>query len=272
MSLFRKNNKVGVDTADMTAAVAHKQDKLIDDGVTSAIATSDYATGIENIGGQLHYKSFTFLSVWNWIVSKLTDNVEKGLQVVSGKLGHSNAITPPDTSERFICGVLDEQGHFKGTPTAFQYSAVYSSDLENCLFTRTGAKNLYDWAKIKDASGGNAVLTTGMDSALSRTNSSHQSTVSRVMKYCGVVSLQYFGQYSASSAISGKFTCIGSVPDAYKPVSQVAIQVTTWNSTPAGSACGYVTSDGKIYVWVSAITSGATNIQFCINATWKAAA
>ena len=198
-------------------------------------------------------------------------DAEKGIAIVGGKIGHSNELTPPATSARFILGILDEQGHFKGTPDAYNYSDVYTSELAKCLFTRNGAKALYDFFKVKDASGGNAVVTTGMDSALSRTSSSHQSTVSRVMKYGGVVSLQYFGQYSASSAISGKFTCIGSVPADYKPVSQVAIQVTTWNATPAGSACGYVTSDGKIYVWVSSITSGATNIQFCINATWKAA-
>ena len=270
MSIFRRNKKVGVGEADMKESVAHKQDKLVDDGVTSSIATSDYTTGIKNVNGQLHYKSFTFLSVWNWIVSKLTDNVEKGLQVASGKLGHSNSITAP-TAGRIICGNYDEQGHVSSIAKEFNYSDVYNSSLDDCLFTRKGANNLYNWAKITDATGSNAVTTTGLDSALSRTNASHQSTISRVMKYCGVVSLQYFGQYSASAAISGKFTCIGSVPADYVPVSRAAIQVTNWNCTPAGSACGYVDRDGKIYVWVSAITSGATNIQFCINATWKGA-
>lgn len=196
---------------------------------------------------------------------------EKGIVIAGGKIGHSNSLTPPATGARFYCGVLDEQGHFKPTPTAFQYSAVYSSDLDNCLFTRTGAKNLYDWAKITDATGSSAVTTTGLDSALSRTNASYQSTITRVMKHGGVVNLQYFGQYSASANVSSRFICIGSVPADYVPVSRVAIQATTWNCTPAGSASGYVDRDGKIYVWVSSIGSGQTNIQFVINATWKAA-
>ena len=38
MSIFRRNKKVGVGEADMTAAVAHKQDTLIDDGVTKKMA------------------------------------------------------------------------------------------------------------------------------------------------------------------------------------------------------------------------------------------
>lgn len=249
------------------SALATKQDTLINSDQYTAPTDTDKLSYVNNVTNN----RWTFAKIWDWIVSKLTANTNKGIQVDNGKLGHTNLIVPPSNSSRFICGALDDQGHFTGTPVAFQYSSVYNSDLENCLFTRTGAHNLYDWAKIKDASGGNAVSTTGMDSALTRTSSSHQSTVSRVMKYCGVVSLQYFGQYSASSTISGKFTCIGSVPADYKPVSQTAIQVTTWNATPQGCASGYVTSDGKIYVWVSSIGSGQTNIQFVINATWKGA-
>lgn len=249
-------------------ALSRKQDTIVASDQTTTPTDTDKLSYVSNVTNN----RWTFAKIWNWIVSKLTDNVEKGLQVASGKLGHTNAITPPATSARIICGVLDEQGHFKGTPVAFQYSSVYTSDLENCLFTRTGAKNLYDWAKVKEASGNSAVTTTGMDSALSRTSGSHQGTTSRVMKYGGVVSLQYFGQYSSSSAISGKFTCIGSVPADYKPAAQAAIQVTTWNATPQGCASGYVASDGKIYVWVSSIGSGQNNIQFVINATWKAAA
>lgn len=196
---------------------------------------------------------------------------EKGIQIAGGKIGHSNEVTPPSTSARFILGVLDEQGHFKGTPDVYNYSDVYTSELAKCLFTRNGAKAMYDFFKVTDATGSSAVTTTGMDSALSRTSASHQGTTSRVMKHGGVVNLQYFGQYSASANISGKFTCIGSVPAAYKPAAQTAIQVTTWNCTPAGCASGYVASDGKIYVWVSSIGSGQANIQFVINATWKAA-
>lgn len=142
MSLFRRNKKVGVGEADMTAAVAHKQDKLIDDGVNSSIATSDYATGIKNINGQLHYKSFTFLSVWNWIVSKLTDNVEKGLQVASGKLGHSNSITVP-TAKRILQATYDAQGHVTAIENEFNWSNTYNTSAESQLFTRKGAYNMY---------------------------------------------------------------------------------------------------------------------------------
>lgn len=261
------NAKTLVSGQAARVALNNKQDKITASDQLTTPTDTDKLSYLSNVTNN----RWTFAKIWDWIVSKLTSNTEKGIQVASGKLGHTNAITPPANYARFICGILDAQGHFTGTPTAFQYSDVYSSTLDNCLFTRKGAKNLYDWAKITDASGGNAVTTTGMDSALTRTSGSHQSTVSRVMKYGGVVSLQYFGQYSSSSTISGKFTCIGSVPADYKPVSQTAIQVTTWNSTPQGCASGYVTSDGKIYVWVSSIGSGQTNIQFVINATWKGA-
>lgn len=248
-------------------ALNGKQDTIVASDQSTTPSDTDKLSYVNNVTNN----RWTFAKIWDWIVTKLTANTEKGIKVSSGKLGHSNSITAPSSSARFICGVLDTQGHFTGTPTAFQYSDVYNSTLDNCLFTRKGANTLYNWAKVTDASGANAVTTTGMDSALTRTSGSHQGTTSRVMKYCGVVSLQYFGQYSASSAIGNKFMCIGSVPANYKPVSQVAIQVTTWNATPAGSASGYITSDGKIYVWVSSIISGATNIQFVINATWKAA-
>jgi len=142
MSIFRRNKKVGVGAADMTEAVAHKQDKLIDDGVTSSIANSDYTTGIKNINGDLHYKSFTFLTVWNWILDKISGVCEKGIQVSSGKIGHSNSITA-QTNNRIYAGKLDAQGHFSETPTALSYSGDYTSDASNQLFTRTGAYNMY---------------------------------------------------------------------------------------------------------------------------------
>lgn len=142
MSIFRRNKKVGVGEADMTAAVAHKQDKLIDDGVVSTPVNSDYVTGIKNINGDLHYKSFSFLSLWNWIVSKLTSNVEKGLQVASGKLGHSNAITVP-TAKRILQATYDEQGHVKAIQTEFNWSNNYTNSAENQLFTRKGANDMY---------------------------------------------------------------------------------------------------------------------------------
>lgn len=248
------------------SALATKQDTLIASDQFTAPTDTDKLSCVSGVTNN----RWTFAKIWEWIVGKLTSNTEKGIQVSSGKIGHSNSITVP-TAKRILQATYDEQGHITTIENEFNWSNTYNTSAENQLFTRKGANALYNWAKITDAAGGNAVTTTGMDSALTRTSGSHQSTVSRVMKYCGVVSLQYFGQYSASSNISGKFTCIGSVPADYKPVSQVAIQVTTWNSTPQGCASGYVTSDGKIYVWVSSIGSGQTNIQFVINATWKGA-
>lgn len=248
------------------SALATKQDTLINSDQYTAPSDTDklsFVSGVTN-------NRWTFAKIWEWIVGKLTANTDKGIQVSEGKIGHSNSITVP-TAKRILQATYDEQGHITAIENEFNWSNTYNTSAENQLFTRKGANTLYNWAKITDAAGGNAVSTTGMDSALTRTSGSHQSTVSRVMKYCGVVSLQYFGQYSASSAISGKFTCIGSVPADYKPVSQVAIQVTTWNANPQGCASGYVTSDGKIYVWVSSIGSGQSNIQFVINATWKGA-
>jgi len=254
----------------ITALDGSKQDNINTTIINETPTDSNYLSDLIVGGRSPMNRRYPFSKIWDWIVGKLTSNTEKGIQVSGGKLGHSNAITVP-TSKRILQATYDEQGHVTAIENEFNWSNTYSTSADNQLFTRKGANTLYNWAKITDASGSNAVTTTGMDSALTRTSASHQSTVSRVMKYAGVVSLQYFGQYSASSAISGKFTCIGSVPSDYKPASQTAIQVTTWNATPAGCASGYVTTDGKIYVWVSSIGSGATNIQYVINATWKGA-
>ena len=266
-----KQNKITLQQHDsrITTVEGTKQDNINTTIRNVTPTDSNYLSDL-TIGSSPLNSRYPFSKIWEWIVEKLTSNTEKGIQVSGGKLGHTNSITVP-TAKRILQATYDEQGHVTAIENEFNWSNTYNTSAENQLFTRKGANTLYNWAKITDTAGGSAVTTTGMDSALTRTSGSHQSTVSRVMKYGGVVSLQYFGQYSASKAISGKFTCIGSVPDDYKPVSQVAIQVTTWNATPAGSASGYVTSDGKIYVWVSSIASGATNIQYVINATWKGA-
>lgn len=247
-------------------ALNQKQNTIVASDQLTTPTDTDKLSYVNNVTNN----RWTFAKIWDWIVGKLTANTEKGIQVSSGKIGHTNSITVP-TAKRIIQGTYDAQGHLTTIETEFNWSNTYNTSAENQLFTRKGANTFYNWAKVTETSGSSAVSTTGMDSALTRTNSSHQGTTSRVMKYGDVVSLQYFGQYSSSSTISGKFTCIGSVPAAYKPASQTAIQVTTWNATPQGCASGYVTSDGKIYVWVSSIGSGQTNIQFVINATWKGA-
>ena len=204
-------------------------------------------------------------------LNKLTANgADRGLDVVNNKVGHINLIAEQPTNRFYFCK-LDENGHIKEILSSWSYSDDYTVGAANNLLTSKGAKALYDWAKITDTSGGNAVSTTGIDSSLSRTSSAYNSTVSRIMKHCGVASLQYWGQYSSASAISSKFVCIGTISEEYRPVSRVAIQVTTFNATPAGGACGYIDKDGKIYVWVNSIVAGAVNIQFCINANWKIA-
>ena len=244
-----KQNKIAIQQQDsrITTVEGTKQDNINTTIMNVTPTDSNYLSDVITGGSSPLNSRYPFSKIWDWIVGKLTSNTEKGIQVSGGKLGHSNAITVP-TAKRILQATYDEQGHITAIENEFNWSNTYNTSAENQLFTRKGANTLYNWAKITDVAGGNAVTTTGLDSALTRTSGSHQSTVSRVMKYCGVVSLQYFGQYSASKAISGKFTCIGSVPDDYKPVSQVAIQVTTWNAAPAGCASGYVTSDGKIYV------------------------
>ena len=123
----------------------------------------------------------------------------------------------------------------------------------------------------KEATGNNAVSTTGLDTNLTRTSGSHQSTTSRVLKKNGIVYLQYFSQYSCgSTGINNKFTCIGTVGNDFLPKAKTPITIVGWSTTPA-AASGYVDTNGRIYVWVSTIAAGTTNIQFIINVNWKSA-
>ena len=119
-------------------ALAQKQDTIIVSDQSTTPADTDKLSYVNNVTNN----RWTFAKIWDWIVGKLTSNTEKGIQVSSGKIGHSNSITA-QTSNRIYAGKLDAQGHFSETPTALNYSGTYASDASNQLFTRTGAYNMY---------------------------------------------------------------------------------------------------------------------------------
>ena len=136
------NDKADKETTYTKTEVDTKfNEKLVDDTDYTTPLDTDKLANLTNTNKQV--KRITFANLWTWILTKITGICEKGIQVASGKIGHTNSITPPSSYSRFILGILDEQGHFKGTPVGYQYSEVYTSSLDNCLFTRTGANNMY---------------------------------------------------------------------------------------------------------------------------------
>lgn len=120
------------------SALTTKQDTLIASDQFTAPSDTDKLSSVSGVTNN----RWTFAKVWDWVVSKLTANTEKGIQVSEGKIGHSNSITA-QTNNRIYAGKLDAQGHFSETPTALNYSGTYTSDASNQLFTRTGAYNMY---------------------------------------------------------------------------------------------------------------------------------
>ena len=120
------------------SALATKQDTLINSDQYTAPTDTDklsFVSGVTN-------NRWTFAKIWEWIVSKLTSNTEKGIQVSEGKIGHSNSITVP-TAKRILQATYDEQGHITAIENEFNWSNTYNTSAENQLFTRKGAYNMY---------------------------------------------------------------------------------------------------------------------------------
>ena len=148
--------QITTNKTDIATLQIDKQDKITDSTLDSL---SDSTTVSSVSASSKTNKTFALSDLWNWIVGKLTSNTEKGIQVSGGKLGHSNAITVP-TAKRILQATYDEQGHVTAIENEFNWSNTYSTSAENQLFTRKGANTLYNWAKITDVSGSNAVTTT----------------------------------------------------------------------------------------------------------------
>ena len=55
-------------------------------------------------------KKITFANLWTWILNKISGITEKGIQISSGKLGHSNNITA-NTTNGIKTFAVDAQGH-----------------------------------------------------------------------------------------------------------------------------------------------------------------
>ena len=129
------------DTQLLTAKAINdsKQDKLENDTAYTTPTDSDSLCNVSLLQNKV--KRITFANLWTWILNKISGICEKGLQISSGKLGHTNSITAQTGG--IYNGNIDAQGHFTGTPTKMTYSGVYTSAGTNSLFTRTGAYNMY---------------------------------------------------------------------------------------------------------------------------------
>lgn len=119
-------------------ALSRKQDTIVASDQTTTPTDTDKLSYVSNVTNN----RWTFAKIWDWIVTKLTANVEKGIQVSSGKIGHSNSITVP-TAKRIMQATYDAQGHVTAIENEFNWSNTYSTSAENQLFTRKGANAMY---------------------------------------------------------------------------------------------------------------------------------
>lgn len=261
------DNEISRATTEENNIKNEKQDKLTTGSDLSSVSDSTKISVVDLVSKII--TNFTLATLWNWVKTKFITTITSSstdTEVASAKATYKLTKNKVDKIETTGKKIYSHDGSLQGELSLD--TNLYSSSTDEQVPT---SKIVYEKAlKELQQTGNNAVSTTGLDSQLSRTSGSHQNTTSRVSKKNGIVYLQYFSQYTCGSAgIGNKFTCIGSVGDDYKPVAKTPLTITGWNSTPA-SASGYVDTDGKIYVWVSTINANTTNIQFIINATWKA--
>lgn len=119
-------------------ALNQKQDTIVASDQLTTPSDTDKLSYVNNVTNN----RWTFAKIWDWIVSKLTSNTEKGIQVSGGKLGHTNNITVP-TAKRILQATYDAQGHVTAIENEFNWSNTYNTSAENQLFTRKGAYNMY---------------------------------------------------------------------------------------------------------------------------------
>lgn len=119
-------------------ALAQKQNTIVASDQLTAPTDTDKLSYVNNVTNN----RWTFAKIWEWIVSKLTSNTEKGIQVSGGKLGHTNSITVP-TAKRILQATYDAQGHVTAIENEFNWSNTYNTSAENQLFTRKGANSMY---------------------------------------------------------------------------------------------------------------------------------
>ena len=134
-------------------ALDTKQNILTAQDLTPTPTDTDKVSYINNTTNT----RWTFAKVWDWVISKLTSNTEKGIQVSGGKIGHSNSITVP-TAKRILQATYDEQGHVTAIENEFNWSNTYNTSAENQLFTRKGANAMYEALKY---SKNNSVIKIG---------------------------------------------------------------------------------------------------------------
>ena len=135
-----------------------KQDKLSNASAYSTPADSDALCDVVLADNKV--KRITFANLWTWVLTKIAAVCEKGIQVSSGKIGHSNSITVP-TAKRILQATYDAQGHVTAIENEFNWSNTYNTSAENQLFTRKGANDMYT-NYLKSANGTltkNSVIT-----------------------------------------------------------------------------------------------------------------
>jgi hypothetical protein len=132
------NAKTLVSGQAARVALGNKQDKITASDQLTTPTDSDKLSYLNNVTNN----RWTFSKIWDWIVTKLTGNTEKGIQVSGGKLGHTNNITVP-TAKRILQATYDAQGHITAIENEFNWSNNYVNSAENQLFTRKGANDMY---------------------------------------------------------------------------------------------------------------------------------
>lgn len=140
MSIFRKNKLLSVGPSVIEEGLEGKQAKLSNAPAYSTPADSDALCDVVLSDNKV--KRITFANLWTWVLTKITAVCEKGIQVSSGKIGHSNAITIP-TAKRILQATYDAQGHVTAIENEFNWSNTYNTSADNQLFTRKGANALY---------------------------------------------------------------------------------------------------------------------------------
>jgi hypothetical protein len=144
MSIFRKNKLLSVSPSIIEEGLEGKQDKLSNAPAYSTPADSDALCDVVLSDNKV--KRITFANLWTWVLTKIAAVCEKGIQVSSGKIGHSNSITVP-TVKRILQATYDAQGHVTAIENEFNWSNTYNTSAENQLFTRKGANAMYSALK-----------------------------------------------------------------------------------------------------------------------------
>lgn len=252
--------------------LGQKQDSLSNDTAYSTPSDTDNLSDV-NVSTK-KVKRITFANIWNWIVGKLTANTEKGIQISSGKLGHSNNITVP-TAKRILQATYDAQGHITAIENEFNWSNTYNTSAENQLFTRKGANAMYTELRKVTRYTGNSAMSIYNGGGLSN-GADYSSEATRTINVVGKSAYFTCHLKYTSSASDAQWVKIGTIPTSLRPANYTTIVGQVYNNSQSSSspysggneaAGGYVNASGDVYLWVNKRYTGS-NYQIRVTAQW----